>query len=237
MVKYEDERDPYERIAAEIRAQIMSGMRAPGDVLPSNTALADEFGTSGATIQKALRDLKREGWIEGRAGLNRTVRARQVREITAGAYFDPTETGVTYDILEVREVEPVGDVAAALGGERAILRHRLMKDPKGLLEADWSYYPVSIAAGTPLALGKKIRGGAPRVMAELGLPERRFADVVSARAATEYEADLLELPRGVPVLRILRTMYSDDDRVVAATVLIKATHLLAQRYEQATSGD
>lgn len=232
MRAYVDERQPHERIAASIRAKIMSGEYAPDDVLPSNPALAAKYSTAGATVQKALKALKDEGWVVGTPGLNRKVRPSQIREITAGAYFDPKKTGVTYDILEVREVDASGDVAAALNGERAVLRHRVMRDSTGPLEVDWSYYPASFAAGSPLAQPGKIKGGAPRVLREAGLPERSFADVVSARAATQYEAERLELPPGVPVLRILRTTYSDDDRVVGVTVLVKAAHLLAQRYVQ-----
>lgn len=233
MPEYEDTRDPYERIAASIRAKVMSGEYGPGDALPSTRLLSKEYGAGGPTVQKALAMLKGEGWIIGQRGVGREVRPAQIREITAGSYFDPQVTGVSYDILSVDERDPSGDVATALNGERAVLRHRLMRDVTGPLEVDWSYYPASIAAGTRLTEARKIpRGGAPRILAELGHPERWFADVVSARAATEYEANHLRLPAGIPVLRILRTTYSDADRVVGVTVLVKAAHLLAQRYVQ-----
>lgn len=234
MESYVDPRDPYERIAADIRARIMSGELAPGDDLPITSELTAQYAVASATIQKAFDMLKTEGWIVGTRGRGRQVRPSQLRVVTAGTYFDPKEADVAYKLLSVGETRPAGDIATALGGATAILRHRLMHDAGGPLEVDWSYYPAEIAAGTELAQTKRIRGGAQRVLDGLGLPERGFDDIVSARAATEYEARHLELPPGVPVLRILRTVYSDERRVTTVTVLIKAGHQMAQRYAQAT---
>jgi GntR family transcriptional regulator len=41
----------------------------------------------------------------------------------------------------------------------------------------------------------------------------------------------LKLPGDLPVLRTLRVVYSDDDRPVEATVMVKAGHLYEVQYE------
>jgi GntR family transcriptional regulator len=232
MTGYEDTRDPYERIAADLRSKIMSGVYLPDADLPSTAEFREAYKAAPATVQKALDVLKAEGWIIGGRGARRKVRPTQIRVITAGSYFDPKVTGYSYDILEVGGRTPDGDVGEALGGEAAVLRHRIMKDATGPLEVDWSYYPANFASGTQLAQPGRIKGGAGRVLQELGLPERRFEDIVTARGATDYEAAHLLMPPGVPVLRILRKTHSDNGRLVAVTVLVKAAHLLAQRYVQ-----
>lgn len=232
MPNYEDTRDPYERIAADLRSKIMSGVYPPDADLPSTAEFRTDYKAAPATVQKALDMLKAEGWIVGGRGARRKVRPTQVRVITAGSYFDPKDTGYSYDILEVAERTPDGDVGEALGGNAAVLRHRIMRDGTGPLEVDWSYYPAEFASGTRLAQLGKIKGGAGSVLAELGLPERRFEDIVTARGATDYEARHLLMPPGVPVLRILRKTCSDNGRLVAVTVLVKAAHLIAQRYVQ-----
>lgn len=232
--EYEELRNPYEVVAADMRAKIMSREWAPGFALPSTEGLCGLYKVGSPTIQRALAELKREGWIVGHRGKGRQVRPDQIKVITAGTYFDPAETGFSYDLLEVEKVTPVGDVGEILarhGSGEAVLRHRVMRDASGPLEVEWSYYPAEIAEGTRIAEFRKIpRGGAPRVLAELGFPERGGADEATTRDATGYEARLLLLPPGVPVLRILRTTFSDDDRLVEVTVLVKAGHLLAQRY-------
>lgn len=235
MAEYEDLRNPYEIIAADMRANIMSGEWAPGAKLPTTEKLCADFKAGSPTIQKALGVLKAEGWIVGQRGVERRVRPSQMSVVVAGTYFDPATTGYKYDLLKVERVTPVGDVGARLtageGSGEAVLRHRIMRrEETGPLEVEWSHYPAEIADGTAIAENRKIKGGVQRILAELGLPERRSSDEVTARDATGEEARLLLLPPGVPVLRILRTTYSDEDRLIEVSVLVKAGHLLAQRY-------
>ena len=57
------------RIAAELRARITSGELAPGDAMPSTRTLAQEYGTSLETANKALKVLADEGLIKRWPGL------------------------------------------------------------------------------------------------------------------------------------------------------------------------
>jgi DNA-binding FadR family transcriptional regulator len=54
----------YESIAAHLRAQIDNGEIGVGDRLPSEIALAEEFGVSRPTIREALRSLQEGGFVE-----------------------------------------------------------------------------------------------------------------------------------------------------------------------------
>ncbi len=233
--EYEEPRNPYEVAAADMREKIMSREWAPGYDLPSTEKLCELFGVTSPTMQRALAELKAEGWIVGHPGKGRQVRPNQIQVVTAGTYFDPATTDFKYDLIEVKRTTPVGDVGEILTGHgdgEAILRHRVMRDPLGPLEVEWSYYPAEIADGTRIAEDRKIKGGAQRILNELGFPEGSSADEVTARDATGYESQLLLLPPGVPVLRVLRTTFAKDDRLIEVTVMVKAGHLLAQRYER-----
>jgi GntR family transcriptional regulator len=115
-----------------------------------------------------------------------------------------------------------------------VIRRRLMRHKGEPVELDMSYYPSEIAAGTELADPGRIRGGAPRALAELGYPERYFTDRVSVRMPTTEEIGLLDLPN-VPVIRQFRVIYSDDDRPVEASVLIKGGHLYELLYRQSAT--
>ncbi len=94
-----------------------------------------------------------------------------------------------------------------------------------------SYYPTAVARGTAVAEKRKIRGGTPALLAELGFPPRLSTDRVSARVPTQEQYQALRLPTDLPVLRTLRVVYSDDDRPIEATVMVKAGHLYELQYD------
>jgi GntR family transcriptional regulator len=74
-------------------------------------------------------------------------------------------------------------------------------------------------------------------LAELGYPERVFIDHVSARVPTTDELETLGLPEDVPVIRQLRVIYTDGDRPVEASILVKCAHLYELRYQQEVPAD
>lgn len=235
MVKKRDERPRHQQIAAELRALIMSGDLTPGTKLPSTPQLVDRYKSSNATIQRALRALKDEGFVSSRSGAGVYVRGRQPFIVDVANYFAPSPGGYSYDLLDVAEVRPPADVAEALDlpdDGVAILRHRLLRHDGDVVELSWSYYPSTIAQGTDLAGSVKIRGGAPRVLNDAGYPQRDFADRLSARMPTPEESEALGLPSDVPVIRQFRVIHSDNNLPVEVSVLVKGGHLYELRYRQ-----
>jgi GntR family transcriptional regulator len=55
---------PYRQIAAVLRERIESGELAPGDRLPSITALMQTYGVARVTVTKAVRVLIEAGYAE-----------------------------------------------------------------------------------------------------------------------------------------------------------------------------
>lgn len=252
MPRARDIKDPrpfHERIAADLRTEIMSGRVEPGANLPTTDALKKRFGASGATIQKAVGLLKEEGLLVGRAGSAVTVREHRRQTITPAAYKQPAEPGQPYrwiieafkngmqgsvELLEVAEVTPPPDIQKALdldAGEKALLRRQILSLDGEPAELVASYYPVSLAKGSPLEKPTKIKGGTPRVLADLGYPPVRCVDRVSADEPTQEQLLALELPTPLPVLRTFRVVYSANDLPIEATEMTKAGHLYELRYE------
>lgn len=58
----------YAAIAAALRKDILSGRYETHERFPSEEALVRRFGASRPTIERALRELKREGFLDARAG-------------------------------------------------------------------------------------------------------------------------------------------------------------------------
>ncbi|WP_439900445.1 GntR family transcriptional regulator [Streptomyces mirabilis] len=244
-----DRRSLHERIAADLRDDIMSGDLPPGAKLPSTVQLKARFDASNATVQKALQLLKDERLVVGRAGAAVTVREHRQRTVRPAAYMAPAEPGEPYrwvtesskggagarsELLEVAEVVPPADVADALGlamGGTALLRGQLLLIDDEPVELVKSYYPLDIARDTAIATRRRIKGGTPALLADLGHPPRLTVDKVSARVPTQEQYQALQLPSDLPVLRTLRVVYGDDERPVEASVLVKAGHLYELRYE------
>lgn len=235
MAKHIDGRPRQQQIAAELRAQIMAGDLPAGSRLPTIQQLMAQFGVANQTIQGALKLLREEGFVVSQRGTGIYVRDRQPFTVDVAGYFKPQPDGYAYRILKVAEVRPPADVARALDLPEdgvAVLRHRLTLHGGDPIDLHWSYYPVEIARGTELTEHRRIKGGAPRVLAELGYPESDFVDEVSVRPPTSEEMAILELPENVPVIRQFRILRAADGRVVEVSVLVKGGHLYSLRYRQ-----
>ncbi|ARX83898.1 MULTISPECIES: GntR family transcriptional regulator [Streptomyces] len=244
-----DPRSLHERIAADLRDEIMSGDLPPGGKLPSTAQLKARFDASNATIQKALQLLKGEQLVIGRAGAAVTVREHRQRTMRPASYLAPAGPGEPYrwlteasrhgasarvTLLDVAEARPPSDVSAALNltdGEPALLRRQLLTIDDEPAELVTSYYPLTLARGTALTEKRRIKGGTPTLLAALGFPPRRSVDRVSARVPTQDQHQALRLPGNLPVLHTLRVVHSDNDRPIEATVMAKAGHLYELEYE------
>ncbi|GGV51306.1 GntR family transcriptional regulator [Streptomyces spectabilis] len=245
---HEDTRPSHKQIAAELRALILSGDMAPDTKVPSVRDLITKYGVVNQTIQRALKLLKDEQLLIGKAGAGVYVRGTTQQVIDPASYMPPAPEGAAYSwiteaakrdqqgstrLLDVTEVEPPAQVAEALGiaeGETAVMRYRLMQlnsDPAELVR---SYYPADIARGTALAHKRRIKGGSPTLLAEMGYPPKDAVDRVSTRIPTPEEVRLLELPEDAPVLRTFRIVTTDERQPIEVSVMVKAGHLYELQY-------
>jgi molybdate-binding protein/DNA-binding transcriptional regulator YhcF (GntR family) len=78
-----DEAYLYRRITETVRQQILSGSLKPGDRLPSVRAMADEWGCTIGTVQRAYQELTRHGLVLSRPGQGtRVVDGLRLKEET-----------------------------------------------------------------------------------------------------------------------------------------------------------
>lgn len=134
-----------------------------------------------------------------------------------------SRSGGSQELLEVCEATPPAEVSEALqleDGELAVVRRRLMRLDGTAMELTDSYYPPSIARGTRLAERRKIRGGASTLLASLGYPPARIQEDVEVRLATSAESGALGTSPGEPVMILLRTTLSTNQRPVEVSRMI-----------------
>jgi GntR family transcriptional repressor for pyruvate dehydrogenase complex len=73
----------YEEVAARIRGLIASGELGPGQALPSERKLAEQFRVGRAVIREAIRQLEVSGLVESRHGGGNYVREITVEHLVA----------------------------------------------------------------------------------------------------------------------------------------------------------
>ena len=62
-ISYQDPRPIYEQVRDAYRQQILAGVLAPGEQLPSVRELSSRLAVNPNTIQRAYRELESEGYI------------------------------------------------------------------------------------------------------------------------------------------------------------------------------
>ena len=245
---HEDKRPLADQIAAELRMLIKRGDWAPGKKVPTNAELRQEFSTSNVTIQRALQILKDERFLEGQNGVGVFVRDTPAQVMEPAHFITPAEPGepfrwlteatkrhqrAKYKMLEVAEVVPPVEVRRAYqlaDDETALLRSRIGYLDERPAELVHSYYPIDLARGTRLEDRRLIPGGSPALLTEMGYPTRSQDDAVDARPATKSEYEALEIPRDVPVLDIFRIVYSDNEKPIEVTLMVKPSHRFKMGY-------
>ncbi len=238
----DDEAGPlYRRVAEALRAELVG--LPTGAALPSEAALGVRFRVSRITVRRALDVLAQSGLVVRRQGSGTFVAALRVAE-RLGVLHSWTESmralGLEPRTVEctIVRVEPPPWVAVAL-----------------CLEADetvWRVQRLRYAGDGPLCL--MIDYLRPRHAPDLaergldgeslyetlergyGLTLARVEDTVSAREAGPFEAGLLGVAAGAPVLHVARVTYlrtdsPDDEPLGAATVVSRA-----DRYEYRVTG-
>ncbi|MGW4793213.1 GntR family transcriptional regulator [Nonomuraea sp. NPDC004297] len=77
----DDPRPPFQQVATQLRAAILTRTFAPGEKLPSGPELAKTFGVARQTIQQAIRLLREDGLIVSRQGSGVFVREKTARPV------------------------------------------------------------------------------------------------------------------------------------------------------------
>jgi GntR family transcriptional regulator len=247
-------RFPYQDVLDELRSSIVEGRLEPGTRLPSENELAERFGTSRPTVRRALALLKADGLVTSEQGRGVFVRSKpHVRLLLSGANFRRhRREGVSGFSAQVREqgqlpeqrILEVGlahaprEVVSRLGGDeggKVVVRRRLFvvnEEPVALCD---SYFPRHLADGTALAGQDNIEGGAYGLIEDPDGPIRRHLersiDDLECRMPTPHESDMLRLSPGVPIVRVLRTVFDADDEAIEVQDTIAAADKHQFRYE------
>jgi GntR family transcriptional regulator len=187
--------------------EIAHDILAPGDMLPTEQALCDQFGVSRITVRRALAHLAEAGLIERRQGVGSFVRERIPSPDTPSSLEELRRTRFETEVevidLDVRPVPRV--IAGQLGSTEQCLRVvRLRRErPSGEpLTVTEAWLPVDLAEViTEAALS---RAPLHRLLSHAGVVPDQTRNEITAEVAGPRNAQLLDTAIGSALLRINR---------------------------------
>ena len=229
----------YEGIAAEIREHILRGKLSPGQRLPSEADLVDQYGAARQTVRHALTVLSREHLIISGQGRGWFVRDTNPLVWNAWKPERNTRTDIqpndvwAQDVrdqgrepserIEVAILIPELRIAERLGlgdGEHAVARRRIRYVDGDVSTTADTYYPLEIVKDTPIARPGDVLPGVYAVLEQLGHGWHTYRDEIIARAATVQESERFGVAVGDPMSEVVRTRYDGDKRPVAVTLTV-----------------
>jgi DNA-binding FadR family transcriptional regulator len=102
-----------------VRQRLRDGVLKPGDKLPTEAALMEEFGISRTVVREAISKLQAAALVQTRHGVGTFVSAVSAASEAAGFRIDPAHYETLRDVVAVLELRiGVETEAAALAAQR-----------------------------------------------------------------------------------------------------------------------
>ncbi|MFJ6939869.1 GntR family transcriptional regulator [Streptomyces sp. NPDC101132] len=211
----------HEEIAEELRRAIDREEYAVGALLPAETDLAARFGVSRGTVRQAVLALTAEGLIGSRQGARRVVlasrRSQSFAELRSfaewAAAMGRTATGLVVESAYRPATERDAMRLQVPAGEPVlhVLRVRGLDGEPVLLER-------TVYAGWIAPAVERIEPDCPsvtrRLLDDTGLVFAYGEHLIDAVAAGARDAELLDVRRTGPLLRVRRMTTTRDGRPV-----------------------
>ena len=217
-----DEHIPYYlQLKSVLEEKIDKRELKPGDQLPSEADICEEFGVSRTVVRQALKDLEYSGLVRKRKGKGTFVSEPKVLESfvqeLGGFYQDMTDQQRTThsEVIKLETLSVTQRVAKVLqmrANTKVILLRRLRFVDGAPFQLVSSYIPYKLC---PTLLDADFREQSLyRFLEERGIFLMRGYRTIEAVRATEDEARKLDIEAGAPLIRIESIGYTEDGKPV-----------------------
>lgn len=219
-------------MAQELRELITNGHLAPGDKLPSERTLAEQYQVARNTAREAIRLLADQGLVTIEHGRGVFVRAknrllrfgaeRYARTLRVETGLSPYRAEVSrqgrvarVDCTSIERITPPADVAERLlldpMTDTVVRRENWYFADDEPMQVGVTYIPWSIAGDSVLGHSAKMgKGSLYARFEELGHAITTIREEVTARMPTPEELQGLSIPDGVPVIEVVHTGMNQD---------------------------
>jgi GntR family transcriptional regulator len=207
----------YYRLEKFLRNQILTGALKPGDAIPPESQLAQQFSTSRMTVRQALSRLVFEGLVVRHRGRGSFVAEPRLEHTKVWLSFEEEMRArgahPTIKLLDMRTEPAEGNVAENLrlaeGAPVVVLERQRFVDGQ-VVGYEIRYLPEKIGkALTPDEISSQPL--VPAVRRILGKPRTRLSLRVMSSLVRRKEAKILETRVGAPVLVREHIWYVDPE--------------------------
>ena len=208
----------YYQLEQMLREKIENGKWKPGDNLPPEAEVCTAFRVSRTVVRQALNKLCQDGIVYKEKGRGTFVAKPKLQEKflqrTYGFYQEMKERGleVQSKILEHELIEPPTRITTLLNlseGQKLVKTSRLRSVNRKLIMFTTTY------VRSDLCPGLEKEGLTNRSLYQLLWEKYRLKisygqRTLEALAASKYEADMLKVPRGSPLVYLESVSYLED---------------------------
>jgi len=213
----------YYQLKEVLRQQIQAGHLAPHSAIPSEPELVSRYHVSRATVRQALTELVNEGLLYRQHGKGTFVCEPRVQQTLSELTSLTTE-------LQRRGKRPGGLLLLSelsrgtetmrrqlrLADEEQVVRLERLRSADGQFIAyEVDYLPYPRAISIYMRAKELAEGSLYQVMASEGLIPAIAEQSIKADKATSREADLLGVPAGEAVMRLLSTVFDQTGLPIA----------------------
>ncbi len=211
----------YYQLAEHLRAQIANGELKPGDQIPPERELCEQAGISRMTARQAVSYLVQQGVLEAHIGKGTFVAAPKLAyDVHHLLGFTEKMMGegypITSRVIEQALVVPPTNIAARLqlrpkSKALKLIRLRLVADMPHLLET--TYVPAALCPNLETV---DFSQTSLYVLLEqrYDLPLAHAEQTLEATTANDFEAPLLGLSKGAPMMLLEGVTFTTGNRPV-----------------------
>lgn len=208
----------YFQLATRMEAAIRDGSVPAGSRVENEVAFGLRLGLSRPTVRRAIQELVDKGLVVRQRGVGtQVVQGRFTRQVELTSLYEDLASAQLAPSTRVISLGSIGAdeaVATALGlqpGDAVIhLRRLRLSEGEPIAVLD-NHLPPELGDVTAEELAER---GLYQVLRARGVAIKVATQRIAARAATEDEAQLLEIAPGTPVLTAHRVAFDASGRAV-----------------------
>jgi GntR family transcriptional regulator len=213
----------HREVREALAARIGSGELAPGDRLPSERTLQDEFSCARSVIRQALAALSRDGWIASSNQRGYAVLGPRIPWISRLRLLSDDPWTLTID--DVRQDVAPDDVAEALtipAGAPVVVResHTTATASGERWSGGASYYPTDGLSDDSIAI---LMTPGEMNYDDIEAAYRRrilgYREIIRARTPTPTETEAFDITDRLPLIEVRRTSRTTSSPVSTFTFI------------------
>jgi len=226
----------YQQVADVISKSLNDGSYRPGDQIPSEDKLCENYGVSRVTLRAAINLLVENGKLKKMHGKGTFVCAPVFVETKAGGSFTKfcRQIGAIprTELLSSGKVSAPQLVAHHLGVEPGlpvcqISRARYINDMAAIFEMDYFRSEDDYILRADVSLSPI----ADIIQENTGLEARRFEDIFDIARATEEQSEIFKCLPATPLLLVRQTVLTLDRQIL----YYNEQSILSERYKYMVS--